>query len=96
MGRVDVDAMLDEMTPEELTEWLAYWSLEPFGPIEEWTRSAMVCATTYNASGNAKRPAKVEDFMPEYKWQEDDDSKAAARDADAQQAMLASRFGAKK
>lgn len=30
MGRVDVDAMLGEMTPRQFEEWLAYWRIEPW------------------------------------------------------------------
>jgi hypothetical protein len=85
--------MLDEMTPEEFTEWWAYWSLEPFGPDEEWTQTAMICATTYNASGYAKKAAAVEDFMPEYKFGEEQAKQVT--DSDTQQQLLERMFGAK-
>jgi hypothetical protein len=31
LGRLDVDAMLDEMTPLEAAEWSAYFDMEPVG-----------------------------------------------------------------
>lgn len=30
-GRHDVDGMLEDMSPQELDEWLAYYTVEPFG-----------------------------------------------------------------
>lgn len=37
LGRADVDGLLSELTSRQLTEWMAYSRLEPFGPNEaEW------------------------------------------------------------
>lgn len=33
VGRLDVDAMLDELTPRQFDEWVAYRTIEP-DPIE--------------------------------------------------------------
>lgn len=30
MQRIDVDAMLDELTVEQFEEWAAYWQIEPW------------------------------------------------------------------
>lgn len=40
MGRTDVDAMLDEMTPHQLAEWRAYMDVVGSDP---WQRAAQVC-----------------------------------------------------
>lgn len=57
--------MLDEMTPEQFNEWMAYYTLEPFG--DEWEQSAMVCATVFNTQVTKKHNlAKIEDYMPQF------------------------------
>jgi hypothetical protein len=46
MGRIDVDRLRDELTPEQMAGWLAYWKLEPWG--EDWKRSAVMTAALLN------------------------------------------------
>jgi hypothetical protein len=68
-GRVDVDRMLAEMTSTQLTEWMAYYRLEKFGPLTEERRSAKLLALLGNVYRDHERkpsPYTVEDFMPTY------------------------------
>ena len=69
-----MDAMLDNMRPEQFDEWVAYANLEPFD--NGWMQSAIVACTVYNMVVTAlyahagKRPKKtdlldIEDFMPQ-------------------------------
>jgi len=46
--------MLDELTPEQLDEWLAYWELEPFGCT--WHQSSMLAAVVHNVGLLALSP----------------------------------------
>lgn len=53
------------MGSDELTEWMAYYQIEPFGDYRADVRSGVVAATLANA--NRAPNAKVftpEDFMP--------------------------------
>lgn len=60
-----VREMLSRMGSDELSEWMAFYSLEPFGDYRADVRSGVVAATFANA--NRAPNAKVftpEDFMP--------------------------------
>ena len=60
-----VREMLASMGSDELTEWMAYYQLEPFGDYRADYRSGVVASTFANAH-RAKDvgPFKPEDFMP--------------------------------
>lgn len=45
MGRLDVDEMLEEMTPAQFTEWRA--ALDVLGLDDQWQQAATVCETIY-------------------------------------------------
>lgn len=48
----------------ELTEWAAFYRIEPWGfEMENW-RMAQIAATTANFSGRIKKPLKPIDFLP--------------------------------
>ena len=55
------------MTSYELSEWMAYSSLEPFGEIREDYRAGLICATIANASGNYKKHLTPDDFISIFK-----------------------------
>lgn len=64
-----VGQLLAQMSSRELTEWQAFFALEPFGEQRDDLRSAIVAATVANASRDAKRrpePFEVGDFMPRF------------------------------
>lgn len=54
LGEVDVDGMLDRITPEQFVEWIAFYSLEPFG--DEWRQAALIAAEAANAGKIALTP----------------------------------------
>lgn len=82
MKRVDVWAMLAEMTSSELTAWMAFFKLEPFGELRADFREAahMALVANMNRKKGSKR-FKPEDFMPV--WDERDRAQSDA------QAMMA-------
>jgi hypothetical protein len=65
MGRLDVDAMLAEMTPEQFSGWWQYFRLRPWGG--DWHRSSMQTARILNT---VRGVAGAE--MKEGDWLEDD------------------------
>lgn len=71
--------MLREIDSQELTEWLAYARVEPFGEERADLRAGIVAATTANVHRDPKkrrRAYKAEDFIPTFgpkqakPWQE--------------------------
>jgi hypothetical protein len=59
--------MLERMSSQELTEWLAFYTLEPFGGETQYVGHAITAATVANSNrGKGKKAAKVEDFMPKF------------------------------
>lgn len=53
------------MDSAEFTEWIAYYSIEPFG--EEWAQAGMISSTIANAARDPKKkkePFMPDDFMP--------------------------------
>lgn len=57
--------MLDHMTSAQLTEWLAFSNIEPFGPAHEDFRAGQVAATMANVHRRENTPPyTAADFMP--------------------------------
>lgn len=62
-----VAELLEKTTSKELTEWMAYYSLEPFGQEAPYVGSAIVSKTVANVHRGKGRPAwKIKDFMPDF------------------------------
>lgn len=60
-----VREMLASMGSDELTEWMAYYQLEPFGDYRADYRSGVVASTFANAHrAKDANPFRPEDFMP--------------------------------
>jgi len=63
-----VGELLQRMSSRELSEWMAFFSLEPWGTeVEDW-RAAMIAATVANGYRDPKRrrkPYEPKDFMPQ-------------------------------
>lgn len=57
------------MSSRELTEWMAFFSLEPWGTeVEDW-RAGLIASTVANSYRDPKRrrkPYEPSDFMPRY------------------------------
>lgn len=66
MKRLDVDAMLGELTAEQFNEWRAYSEIEPFGSLRDDYRAAQVGAAIVNnipLRGAGARRVKPSDFF---------------------------------
>lgn len=60
-----VRELLARIDSRELSEWMAYYTLEPFGESRGDLRIAMLTSLMANVNrGKGQRPFKVQDFMP--------------------------------
>jgi hypothetical protein len=65
-----VATMLDTLPSSEITEWLAFSQLEPFGGIVEDMRAGIAAATTVNVNqGEGARTFGPLDFFPWHREQ---------------------------
>lgn len=67
-----VGELLSRISSRELTEWMAYYSQEPFGEVRGDLQSAIVAAMIANVNRDPKRQRQafeVEEFMPKF-WNE--------------------------
>ena len=59
-----VERLLNEISSKELSEWQAFYSIEPFGEERADMRSALVATVMANAWKDKKQRAyKMKDFM---------------------------------
>ncbi len=68
-----MDHMLRSMSSRLLTEWLAYYSLEPFG--DEWPRTALLASLIAEVNRDPDKrsePFTPEDFMPKFEEEPED------------------------
>lgn len=57
--------LLARIGSDELTEWMAFYQLEPFGDFRADMRSGIVAATIANANRSSDAdPFRPDDFMP--------------------------------
>ena len=61
--------LLARVSSRELTEWMAFASLEPFGPLQDDSRAGVIAATVANVHRDPKkgRPLRPEQFFPSLK-----------------------------
>jgi hypothetical protein len=62
-----VAELLDRISSKELTEWIAFYSLEPFGYLAEMHGDAITASTIANANRDPKKkaePFSANDFLP--------------------------------
>lgn len=65
MGYPHPDYWLEELTGKQLTEWEAYYSLEPFGELQEWERTGLLASMIANLfRGKDNKAAQPVDFIP--------------------------------
>jgi len=78
-----VAELSERMDSRELSEWMAYNNLEPFGEERADARSGIVAATIANVHrGKNTRPYEPKDFMPKFgpaKEQTPDEMKSMAK-----------------
>ena len=73
-----VQELGDSLSCAELAEWIAFWSIEPFG--DEYRQTGSICCTTALVNGN--KFSKPEDFMPSSRkkdWQTEEEMKEELR-----------------
>lgn len=64
LGRTVAEAQAT-VDAREFAEWMAYYSLEPWGHESDWLRTGQVAATVYNCAMGRRGPALTPlDFMP--------------------------------
>lgn len=64
-----VRELLARVDSRELSEWMAYYRLEPWGTQVEDLRTGIVSATVANANRDPKKqrkPYSPKDFMPQW------------------------------
>lgn len=66
MGRVDVDAMLAEMSAPQLLQWMQVYRTDPWGEERADLRNASLMALLYNLLRRKGPARKVRDFMPRF------------------------------
>jgi hypothetical protein len=66
MGRVDVDAMLAELTWPQLREWMAFYQLDPWGGARTDLSAAIVASTIANVWRGRSKAYRVADFVPSF------------------------------
>lgn len=65
LGVPHPDYLLAILDSQQLNDWMAYYSLEPFGYFEEWHHTALLATLTANPwRAKGQVPYKPSDFMP--------------------------------
>lgn len=60
---------MEELSSEQFMEWMAYYTIEPFGEGEAWLRSGIQSAVVANAHRSKKHRAfKPSDFIPDRRF----------------------------
>jgi hypothetical protein len=60
-----VREMENRLSSQELAEWMAYWSIEPFGAARDDYRAGLLAATVANCAGS-KKALQPTDFIHIY------------------------------
>lgn len=76
-----MDGLLNELSSQQLAEWLAFFQLEPWGEERADLRAGIVASTIANVNRPAKRKKAFEpkEFMPQFGVEPDDAELAALR-----------------
>ena len=62
-----VGEMLERMSAAEMSEWQAYYTINPFGDVRDDLRAGIVASTIANANrGKGQKPFAPADFMPDF------------------------------
>lgn len=71
-----VEYLLENISSRELTEWMSYYQIEPFGEEREDLRMGIISSTIANVNkGKNGKTYKPKDFIPNFNkptqtWQE--------------------------
>jgi len=62
-----VAELLDRIDSKEISEWIAFYNIEPFGEERADLRSAIIASTMANMwRGKGQRAFTAKDFMPQF------------------------------
>ena len=80
-----VGELLDRISSRELSEWMAYYMLEPFGAERDNLHAGLVAAMVHNVNRDPKRgkAADPKDFMLQFGVEEDEDGAEEQRSKSA-------------
>ena len=83
--------MLGRMSSQELTEWAAFYALEPFGEERADLRAGIISATVANVNrGEKQEPLTAQEFMPKFgEEQVDGEPEPPEDDPEAWRGLLA-------
>lgn len=91
-----VGELLQRISSRELSEWMAFFSLEPWGcEVEDW-RFGMLASVVANANRDAKKrrqPYEPQDFMPKRSKCEEQSWEEQARILEMWAKALESKYG---
>ena len=63
--------MLARMSSREISEWMAFYGIEPFGQDVQYIGHAITAATVANVNrGKGQHAMKPDQFMPKFKKRE--------------------------
>jgi hypothetical protein len=86
-----VRQLLREIDSAELTEWYAFYQLEPFGSLIDDERHGVAVATLANVNRNAKvrsEPYKAMDFISWRQFDRASDAPILLADTEAQSRLI--------
>lgn len=86
-----VRQLLREIDSAELTEWHAFYQLEPFGSLIDDERHGVAVATLANVNRNAKvrsEPYKARDFISWRQFDRASDAPILLADTEAQSRLI--------
>ena len=73
--------LLEAMDSNEISEWMAFHNLEPFG--DEWRQTALLAMWEALHATQGKQKFKIEEFMPVVKRYDPEKDKQAFKKLDA-------------
>jgi len=73
-----VSQLSRELSSKELTEWMAFYSLEPFDDLRADLRAGIISSTIANAHRTKGKAFKPSDFMPYLEKEEENLDEATA------------------
>lgn len=96
LGYAHPDHLLRELTSWQISEWLAYYQIEPFGEERADLRAGIVASVTANANRDAdKRPEPYSpaDFMPRFDREDEEPEGQSVEEQIAIMQMFTMAFG---
>jgi len=87
LGHVNVDHMLDQITPEQFIEWQAWLVVEQGG--DQWHQTALLAAVIHNTQVVKRSDlASPDDYLPQFNVGND-----KATDTDEAERLIAAQYG---